>query len=67
MSQEKAEVSLTLEGLHCAACVARVERALKGLPGVAEAPTIAMDFGLKRSSRFFLVMYRPYELYSVSG
>jgi P-type Cu+ transporter len=37
MSQENAEVSLTLGGLHCAACVARVERALTAVPGVAEA------------------------------
>ncbi len=31
------EQELTLEGLHCASCVGRVERALRGTPGVAEA------------------------------
>jgi Cu+-exporting ATPase len=35
-TQEK-EVTLTLGGLHCAACVARVERALSQAPGVARA------------------------------
>jgi copper chaperone CopZ len=28
------EVTLTLGGMHCAACVARVERALTAAPGV---------------------------------
>ena len=32
-----AEVTLTLGGMHCAACVARVERTLKGVPGVEQA------------------------------
>ncbi len=52
MSQEKAEVTLTLEGLHCAACVARVERALKGLPGVAQAQ-------VNLATRQALVQYDP--------
>ena len=30
-------VDLALEGLHCASCVGRVERALKAVPGVASA------------------------------
>ena len=32
-----AEVTLTLGGMHCAACVARVERALQTVPGVEQA------------------------------
>jgi P-type Cu+ transporter len=31
------EIELTIEGMTCASCVARVERALKAVPGVAEA------------------------------
>ena len=31
---ESEEITLTLGGLHCAACVARVERALTAVPGV---------------------------------
>jgi Cu+-exporting ATPase len=27
--------NLTIQGMHCAACVKRVERALAGIPGVA--------------------------------
>jgi len=37
MPKETTEVTLTLEGLHCAACVARVEKALTGAPGVEQA------------------------------
>jgi Cu+-exporting ATPase len=37
MPGETAEVTLVLGGLHCAACVARVERALTALPGVEQA------------------------------
>ncbi|MEW6658830.1 MAG: heavy metal translocating P-type ATPase [Thermodesulfobacteriota bacterium] len=37
MPKETTEVTLTLEGLHCAACVARAERALSGVPGVEQA------------------------------
>ena len=28
---------LTVEGMHCASCVGRVERALKAVPGVEDA------------------------------
>ena len=31
-----AEATLTLGGLHCAACVARVQRAMEAVPGVAQ-------------------------------
>ena len=34
MAAKTEEVTLTLGGLHCAACVARVERALTAAPGV---------------------------------
>ena len=37
MPTPEKEVTLTLGGLHCAACVARVERALAQAPGVARA------------------------------
>jgi len=37
MPKETTEVTLTLEGLHCAACVARAERALSAAPGVEQA------------------------------
>ncbi len=37
MPEQPQEVTLTLGGLHCAACVARVERALSQTPGVDRA------------------------------
>jgi Cu+-exporting ATPase len=37
MAAKTEEITLVLGGLHCAACVARVERALTDLPGVEEA------------------------------
>jgi P-type Cu+ transporter len=36
-SGSRHETELTIEGMTCASCVARVERALKAVPGVAEA------------------------------
>jgi copper ion binding protein len=30
-------ISLPIKGMHCASCVGRVEQALKGVPGVADA------------------------------
>jgi P-type Cu+ transporter len=55
MSREHAEVSLILEGLHCAACVARAERALKAVPGVAEAR-------VNLATRQALVRYDPHQV-----
>ena len=37
MPSQPKEITLTLGGLHCAACVARVERALNRVPGVLRA------------------------------
>ena len=37
MPTPEKEVTISLGGLHCAACVARVERALAQAPGVARA------------------------------
>jgi Cu+-exporting ATPase len=37
MAQETTEVTLNLEGMHCASCVARVEKALAAVPGVEQA------------------------------
>ena len=37
MPAETEEITLTLGGLYCAACVARVERALTAAPGVEQA------------------------------
>ncbi len=37
MASEPAEVTMALGGLHCAACVARVEKALAAVPGVVQA------------------------------
>ena len=37
MAQAVDRVTLPVRGMHCAACVGRVERALTGVPGVAEA------------------------------
>ncbi len=37
MSAKTEEITLTLGGLHCAACVGRVERALSAAPGVERA------------------------------
>ncbi len=37
MAEKRAEAVLTLGGLHCAACVARVERVLQTVPGVVQA------------------------------
>jgi Cu+-exporting ATPase len=34
---DSADLTLAIEGLHCASCVARVERALKAVPGVLDA------------------------------
>ena len=31
------EIELSIEGMHCASCVGRVERALAGVPGVTQA------------------------------
>jgi Cu+-exporting ATPase len=52
MPPKQAEVSLTLTGLHCAACVARVEQALKTVPGVREA-------WVNLATRQALVRYNP--------
>lgn len=52
MPPKKAEITLNLGGLHCAACVARVERALKAVPGVAEAR-------VNLATRQALVRYDP--------
>ena len=35
-----AEFDLSVEGMTCASCVGRVEKALKRVPGVADAPSI---------------------------
>ena len=37
MANQATEVTLTLGGLHCAACVSRVEKALSQVPGVDRA------------------------------
>lgn len=37
MAREQTEVTLALGGLHCAACVARVGKALSAVPGVEKA------------------------------
>jgi len=37
MPKETTEITLTLEGLHCASCVARAEKALNAVPGVEQA------------------------------
>jgi len=52
MAAEPAEISIVLGGLHCAACVARVERALKAVPGVLEAR-------VNLATRKALVRYDP--------
>src|ERR1035437_892742 len=31
------ELSLLIEGMHCGSCVARVDKALRGVPGVTDA------------------------------
>ncbi|MBX9652131.1 heavy-metal-associated domain-containing protein, partial [bacterium] len=33
----EARIKLDIEGMHCAACVSNVERALRTVPGVKEA------------------------------
>jgi Cu+-exporting ATPase len=51
--EEADRLTLPVRGMHCAACVGRVERALRGVPGVAEASvnlateraTVAFDPG----------------------
>ncbi len=37
LPQEKARIDLTIQGMTCAACSARVQKALENLPGVLEA------------------------------
>ncbi len=51
--QERTEQQITLpiEGMHCASCVARVEQALKGVPGVVEA---SVNFALEEASVRFV-------------
>src|SRR5690349_21788777 len=34
---ERTRLDFPIKGMHCAGCVAKVERALRGVPGVAEA------------------------------
>src|SRR5215813_15270701 len=34
---ERTRLDFPVKGMHCAGCVAKVERALRGVPGVAEA------------------------------
>src|SRR5215831_18815861 len=34
---ERTRLDFSIKGMHCAGCVAKVERALRGVPGVAEA------------------------------
>ena len=42
----EAKVTLNIEGMHCASCVARIERSLAALPGVARAAVnLAMETG----------------------
>jgi P-type Cu+ transporter len=36
VSQESTAVTVPVEGIHCAACVRRVEQAIEALPGIAE-------------------------------
>ncbi len=52
MTQKSEEVTLTLGGLHCASCVARVERALTGVQGVDRA---AVNLALRQAK----VIYDP--------
>jgi len=42
--QGKGEVTLPVSGMYCAACVQKVEKALKGLPGV-ESATVNLSAG----------------------
>ena len=37
MPAEKTRLDLPVKGMHCAACVGKVERALQGVPGVEKA------------------------------
>jgi Cu+-exporting ATPase len=37
MPKETTEITLNLEGMHCASCVSRVEKALTAVPGVEQA------------------------------
>ena len=52
MTEKSEEVTLTLGGLHCASCVARVERALTGVQGVDRA---AVNLALRQAK----VVYDP--------
>jgi len=46
------QLTLPIEGMHCASCVARVEKALKNVPGVVDA---SVNFALEKAS----VRYTP--------
>ncbi len=51
MQQETVErVTLPVKGMHCAACVGKVERALEGVPGVREA---AVNLATERATVVF--------------
>lgn len=45
-------VELSVEGMHCASCVGRVERALQGVPGVQEA---AVNLATGRATVSYIV------------
>ena len=48
---EDTELVLTLEGLHCASCVANVENAVKELPGVTDV-AVSLGTGMARIRGF---------------
>ena len=51
MSPRAQSLDLTIEGMTCASCVARVEKALERVPGVVEA---AVNLATERASVRYL-------------
>jgi len=56
----KEELTIAIEGMSCSACVAKVEQALKQLPGVAEA-AVTLEPGQARVS-YYPTAVRPFEI-----
>ena len=50
IAEKTEQLTLPIEGMHCASCVARVENALRNVPGVVEA---SVNFALETASVSF--------------
>jgi Cu+-exporting ATPase len=51
VAEDVEQIALAIAGMHCASCVVRVEKALKGVPGVVDA---SVNFALEKASVRFV-------------